>query len=292
MSDDVRPVIKEKVFAFYLGVIDSIIPVACGHTYHFMADEAFARWRESEDFNWPTFNAITSLELLDKAHLAAITALIRTKRWAVAVCLMEEANNLVGWASSARGLLESSGDIVDGLLNIGADIAAYHQDISRCLSGQQPVPVALGALEGPLDHFVLGQWMRSKKGDENNPLRAKDNAFYVGRLEAVLPGATAFYHRLCAIAHPSKASIEYLYKLNGKEGGLMVVPTNDASAISALRNEFPNALTHTLMMSCNPPLLILRVLHKFRRHPKLDALRKLKWDNIKAWPGIERSLKR
>lgn len=285
---------EEKLFgdaAFYLDVVDAIAPVAFGHTYHFMPDDVFAKWKESENFSWETFNSITSLELIDKAHLAAMTALIRTKRWAVAICLMEEAHNLVGWASAARGLLESSGDIVDGLLNIAPSIAAHHKDISRCLSGHEPIPARLGELEKPLDHFVHGRWMRSKKG-EDNPLKAKDNVFYVGLIESVLPGATMLYHRLCAIAHPSNASIEYLYHFGAEVGGLKLVPTNDAAAIDNLRQEFPTALRDALTMSCNPPLLILRVLHKFGIHPKLAALKKLNWAKIKTWPEIEKSLKR
>jgi hypothetical protein len=86
------PSAEMKIFgdaAFYLDIIDSIAPVALGHTYHFMTDDAFAKWKGSDDFSWETFNAITSFELIDKAHLAAMTALLRTKRWATAVCLME-----------------------------------------------------------------------------------------------------------------------------------------------------------------------------------------------------------
>jgi len=116
-----RSSLETKLFgdaAFYLGIIDAIAPVALRHTYHFMRDDVFAKWRDSENFNWKEFNRIVSLELIDKAHLAAMTALIRTKRWASAVCLMEEAHNLIGWATACRGLLESSGDVVDGLLNI------------------------------------------------------------------------------------------------------------------------------------------------------------------------------
>jgi len=133
--------------------------------------------------------------------------------------------------------------------------------------------------------------MRSKKG-EDNPLKAKDNVFYVGQLESVLPGATMLYHRLCAICHPSNMSIDYLYHLSTENGGLKLVPANDVTAITELRKEFPTALRDALMMSCNPPLLILRVLHKFGIHPKLVALKNLPWAKIKMWPEIEKSLRR
>jgi hypothetical protein len=45
-------------------------------------------------------------------------------------------------------------------------------------------------------------------------------------------------------------------------------------------------------MCCNPPLLILRVLHKFGIHPKLSALKKVDFSTIKMWSAIEKLLKR
>jgi hypothetical protein len=103
---------------FYLDVINQIESIALTHEYSFVDDEFFQHWTRSDSFNVARFNQILSLELIDKAHLAAVSALMRTKRWAEAICIMYEAENFLGWASAARGLLESAGDIVDSLLNI------------------------------------------------------------------------------------------------------------------------------------------------------------------------------
>jgi len=51
--------------------------------------------------------------VVDKAHLGAVTSLVRTRRWANAVAIAHEQSNVLAWA--VRGLLESAGDIEGGL---------------------------------------------------------------------------------------------------------------------------------------------------------------------------------
>jgi hypothetical protein len=278
--------------AFYLDIIEEIMPIALRYEYKFMNDVAFAELKSSEEINPSILDHILSSELVDKAHLAATSALLRTKGWADAVCLMYEVKNFLGWASSARGLLESSGDIVDGLLSIPFSLAQHHRVISHALSGAESQNVHdYSALEAKLDHFVLARWMRAKKG-EVTVLKAKDNAAYIELIERVMPNALVYYQRLSGIAHPSSASLEYLYDDNTPTGGaFMLTSANDGRAIAAVCQEFPTALGVTLMMSCNPALLILRVLHKFGAHPKLVSLKKLNWSGIKGWPDIEQYLR-
>jgi len=78
-------------------------------------------------------------------------------------------------SSAARGLLESSGDIVDALLNIAPTLAEYHHEISNCLSGQEVKIINVTDLERPLDHFVHARWMRGS----DKVIKAKDNVEYV-----------------------------------------------------------------------------------------------------------------
>ena len=114
----------------------------------------------------------------------------------------------------------------------------------------------------------------------------------MGILDSANPGTLKLYHQLCAICHPSHESIKYFYDSSrGREGRLKLAPTNDAKAIAAICEAHSTVLPDALMMSCNPPLYILRVLHKFGVHPKLAALRKLDWEAIKMGAEIERYLK-
>lgn len=279
--------------AFYSDVIDTIMPIALSHEYTFVADDWFDKWTETESFTVERTNSILALELIEKAHLAAVTALMRTKRWVDATCLMYDNANFVGWAASVRGLLESAGDTVDGLLNIPLPLAQNHLTIRRCLAGTESDNfVGYSELEAKLDHFVHARWMRTKRGEDNQTLKAKDNAEYVGVLKSASPGMLKLYHQLCAICHPSSKSLNYFYNSSpGPAGRLSLVPTNDAKAIAAICSAYPAALCDAVMMSCNPPLYTLRVLHKFGFHPKLEALKKLDWRLIKMGPEIERHLK-
>jgi hypothetical protein len=290
MKSTEKAVFKDA--AFYFDVIREITPAILRHEYKFMRDDVFDRLVKSDEVTPSMLNQILSLELIDKAHLAATSALLRTKRWADAVCLMYEAENFLGWASSARGLLESSGDIVDGLLDIPYSLAEHHRQIAQGLSGSASQDLhGYSQFENKLDHFVFAKWMRAKKGEENI-LKAKDNAAYIELIERVMPNAKSYYQRLCGITHPSNASLEFLVDDNTSTGGpLRLSASNDRQAITAMCAEFPTALSVTLEMSCNPALLILRVLHKFGVHPKLAFFKKMHWANIKMWPDIERFLK-
>jgi hypothetical protein len=289
MNSTDKTVFKDA--AVYLDIIDEIMPVALRHEYKFMRDDAFDELKRSGQLNAPMLNQILASELVDKAHLAATAALLRTKRWADAICLTYDSENFLGWASSARGLLESSGDIIDGLLKVPFSLAENHRTIARGLSGAESQELhSYTQLENKLDHFVLAKWMRAKKGEENI-LKAKDNAAYIENIERVMPNALIYYQRLCGITHPSNASLEFLYDDNTPIGGhFKLTAANDRRAITAICDEFPTALRVTLMMSCNPALLILRVLHKFGAHPKLAPLKKLHWPGIKGWSDIEKCL--
>jgi len=120
--------------AKYLELIDEIVPIATKHDYTFVSDEWFETWSHSEHVSIDQANHIIMHELLEKSHLAAITALIRARRWADAVCRMSDGSNFVGWAASLRGLLESAGDTVDGLINVPTSLARNYDLITRCLA--------------------------------------------------------------------------------------------------------------------------------------------------------------
>jgi hypothetical protein len=218
---------------------------------------------------------------------------LRTERWADAICLLYDANNFIGWAAAARGLLESAGDTVDGLLNIAYSIAEHHRAITQCIVGNDDMVFDFSQLERLLDHFVHARWMRTKKGEEST-LKAKENVSYVRTLESVVPGVEKLYHQLCSVTHPSADSMTYFYVAPslGENYSFRLSATNDSAKLSEFLSQYPNALRDALMMSCNPPLLILRVLHKFAIHPKLTELKKFDFTAIKMGSEIERLLRR
>jgi hypothetical protein len=228
-----------------------------------VSDDWYKEWAESDEFSIKRRNFIIAMELIDKAHLASITALLRAKRWADATCLAYEKENFLSWAASVRGLLESAGDTVESLLNIPITLALRHRDLAGFLAGNDEGALIAEEIEGKLDHFIHAKWMRAKRGEEN-VIKAKDNVEYVGALEQVIPNVELkpLYHRLCAICHPSNASIEYFYDASAA-GNLRLAPAKDKEAIIAICQEYPDALFYALQVHCLLPFLTLRVLHKF-----------------------------
>ena len=212
---------------FYVDIFDQIEPYLTTHKYHFMTDESYNAFICSEHFTVVLANQIVSLELIDKAHLAATVALFRTKQWIEATCLGYESHNFMAWAAAARGLVESTGDILDGLLSVPLSLATHHHAISKALAGRASgTAFSFSEIERGLDHFVLAHWMRAPKGEVR---KAKDNAEYVQALEPSIPRVVEFYRRLCGITHPSSASVEYLYEIGSD--GLKVNLKNDRAEI-------------------------------------------------------------
>jgi hypothetical protein len=112
---------------------------------------------------------------------------------------------------------------------------------------------------------------------------------YVKILECETPSVESLYHRLCAITHPSNASISWIYEAE-KDGLMKLSVVNDETRITELCDEFPNALQGSLGMCCNVPLLILHVLHKFGIHPKIPELRPYGYGPSKLGQRIKRLL--
>jgi len=127
--------------------------------------------------------------------------------------------------------------------------------------------------------------MRAPKSDVR---KAKDNIDYVQALESGVPTIVEFYRKICGVTHPSSSSIDYLYVVTPT--GLRLDTGRNVIAVEGFCNEFPDVLPESLMYACNAALLILRVLHKFRMHPQLPELKRLKWSGIPAWTIIEKSL--
>ncbi|MBU0584031.1 MAG: hypothetical protein KKB66_16055 [Alphaproteobacteria bacterium] len=275
----------------YFPIIESVLLRVQRHRYAFLSDEWYRQQVEIDALSVADRNQIVALDLIEKAHLAAVTSLIRIKRWADAAILMHSSENFLGFCGALRGLIEHSGDTVDGLLNLGGSIAANHRTLSQMFKGKVKKDlVDCSAMEAVVDHYIHAGWV-NQKSVADRALAAKPNVEYVRLVERALPGAVTLYHRLCAIVHPSNASISWLYQFDPESGLLMVVP-NDSERISSLCNEFPEAASVTLQLACNSALITLRVLHKFGHHPQLPELKGLDWRGVKFASEIEGLLRK
>ncbi|RWO24451.1 hypothetical protein [Mesorhizobium sp.] len=285
---------RTKLFrgsASYFPLLDQILPRALKHRYSFLDDDWFRDQVDAGNLSLAEINHFIALDLLEKSHLAAVTALIRIMRWADALCHMHDAANYLGFAGALRGLVENGGDSVDGLLNVAGTLAERHRTLSRMLGGHFGTElVDCSAVEHALDHYIHAGWT-GRKPQSNPAFTAKANVDYVRLVEKALPGAVSLYHRLCAIVHPSSASIEWLFEFDEEGDHRMTLAANDAAEIAALCEEFPDVANVTIQLTCNAALMTLRVLHKFPLHPQIPELKKLGWSQVKFAGEIEQQLR-
>lgn len=273
----------------YFPLLEKVIPRVVTHRYTFISDDWFREQVDGGKLSPADMNAVVAVDILEKAHLAAATSLIRISRWADAVCLMYDARNFPGYASALRGLIENGGDSVDGLLNIPAALATHHHRLTEMLDGRMATELAdCSALEQILDHYIHAGWA----GKKSDPVRAaKANAEYVALIEKVVPSAVSLYHRLCAIVHPSNHSIGWLFNVDELGDRRVALTVDDSAKIEAINAEYPSAIGQTFSLTCNCALLTLRVLHRFPLHPKIPELKKVDWSPIRVGRDVEKLLR-
>jgi hypothetical protein len=107
-----------KRAAVYLDLIDNIAPIASKHEYTFVSSEYYTQRLNSNPFTIEERNFIIALELIEKAHLASVTALLRARRWADATCLMYEKENFVGCAADPQHAFPGQGQMKPEQLEI------------------------------------------------------------------------------------------------------------------------------------------------------------------------------
>jgi hypothetical protein len=271
----------------YLQMVDSVLKRAKVHQYSFYSEEYFESLKNETPNRIAEMNVVVSHELLEKSHLCSVTAILRNLAWIESCAREFSAQNYFGFAACARGFVESVGDSIDGLLLVPFTLAEHHSGIVSLLSGRFESAMAdFSKLEEKLDHYMFAGWSRTK-----GPLKAKDNQDYIAGLESAhIPDIIKHYRKLCAITHPSSSSVSAFYEIDQNNFTVLFTNGLQSKRCVDLVNEIGASLTGILPYSMNPSLLILRVLHKFGRHPKIPEMKKISWAEIPGWASISKAL--
>lgn len=138
--------------------------------------------------------------------------------------------------------------------------------------------------EQELDHFLHAKWGRDKKNIEV----AKDNVEYISHLEkAGLSDALIIYRKLSHLTHPSSGTVSiFIEEANNSEWSLVLRTPSARSYVDDFLTTHPDFVSRTLEMALNPPLMVLKILHKFRVFPAIHQLRDVSWRNA-VWEQVE-----
>ena len=95
-------------------------------------------------------------EILARAHLTALTGILRSRRWLSGVVSATRDKNLLAFASAFRGLIESAADTSSAFQGIPLTLAHYHSQIIADLSGKLAKTVFFSSkeIEDALIHFL------------------------------------------------------------------------------------------------------------------------------------------
>jgi hypothetical protein len=228
-------------------------------------------------------------EMLGRAHLSSVASIVRATAWIDCAAREYEAGNLYGWAAACRSLIEAAGDTMNSLSRAPFALAKNHHLIRANLNGTGNIVLQSAELEDDLIHFTHGR--KIEKG-VNAPKshKAKQSWEYVKLVENMkIIGVAQLYSELCEFVHPAAGSV--LSMITETEDSWMIVPTNQNELLISLVAEKRRVLSEILWAAFNPPLLTLRVLHKFAIFSHIDALKKYNFDTIADWSKINAALR-
>lgn len=273
----------------YGTIVNEIAPFIGREQYRFEDPEVFERNSADPRFGPTYINRTYWYETLERAHLAAVASILRTCRWVDLAVREYEAENIFGWASAARSIIEAAGDAGDSLGVVPRTLANNRGRIEACLAGKSSVLFTSAELEDALIHFSHAR--KISKGEiAPDSHRAKSSAAYVGFVADLKVGdVRSLYAHLCEIVHPAALSVAVIF--NNKGGAFVVDPEMERDLLKRDVEGSREVLGGALMAALNPALLTLRVLHSFDLFTKINPLRKVDFSPIPAWPSIEKALR-
>lgn len=233
-------------------------------------------------------------EMLGRAHLAAVTAILRSRHWLSAVLTASVDKNLLAFAATYRGLMESAADAGTALSRIPLMLAHYHPSISESLSGDATVISGSKEMEDELIHYSHGRYIQ-KSDKASFPLshEARPTQKYLQVFESRGSDEIARCYRfLCDLTHPGAPSVYmWLAAMDTKGSVFTISAGQDELGILAFLEEYEGVLLQLLAFAFTAPMLVLRMLNYFSieelRTPDLSS-----WylDNIPLWTKCRSAL--
>lgn len=265
---------------------DALVETLTGFNYEILTEEELVQNRD-----FPDVARTYCKEIMYRAHWAAATAVLRTHRWVKATSVMQESSNYLGFAASFRGLIESTGDIIDGLIHVPLTIVEHMHSICETLERRAVVFHDFGQLEEKLIHFTHARKL-GKSSSSPATHQAKTNTDYIKQLQA---SGQSFmldcYAELCQIAHPAAPSLMCFVEYDGKN---LISLNNqlDNIMMADFCQRYRPVLDRIIPLSLGSPISLLKVLNLLPiseiNTPEADSIEL----HMPAWIKIEEMLSR
>ena len=225
-------------------------------------------------------------EILARAHLASATAILRSRQWIEAMRVSVMAPNLLSFAASFRGLLESAADSSTALESVPLTLARDHTDLLRALAGKAQSEIHLNPeLEDRLIHYASARRLTKAElqaaptSHKAQKVRDYINVLENGRVIDVIP----CYQALCDLTHPGASSVGmWLHQID--EHTYEIRANQDKEAIDYFLAEYRETFVELLFFAFNPALVTLRILNYFPlKSLHTAALNKWDMSRVPIW---------
>lgn len=267
----------------YIEIIDRLELERSKASYSFMVVEDFEQLLREEPANGVQ---IYWSEILARAHLTAVVAILRSRRWIDAIVAAANDGNMFSFSAAFRGFIESSADTLHALGGVAFFLSENHLRIKQALAGKLEEQFFTGKeIEDALIHFKYARHLSRAEMEAVPPShRAMQVRQYMEGLEkGKVPKVVACYEALCDFTHPGASSV-WMW-LASKDGiNLELNPNQDEAEISYFLTEYGETLQELVMFAFTPAFLVLNVLNYFPvRTLHTSAL--LGWDlsGIQTW---------
>lgn len=209
------------------------------------------------------FQRIYVIGILERSHLACMTFLARSHRWLKSCRTAIETLNILGFAASLRGFLESAADGFDAIGYLPGSLENGFEYIYVLLhepDAKDTTSVMMKELEDRLIHYAFATRL-PKIGPSMPNHRAKSQADYIREFEkAGVSEVGSLYENLCALTHPSSESVNCF--LIEAEHLMSFTAQHDDTSIELILHKYEECIANIFQYSLNPALIALAYLHR------------------------------
>ena len=226
-------------------------------------------------------------EVLSRAHIAAVTSILRSGHWMSAVLSAYSEQNALGFAAAFRALMESAADTSVGLRSTPLTLAHIHPRICEALAGRALTMFGSKELEDDLIRYTHARFL---KADERDSLPDTHKALRPGDLKDLkelgnADKVAAAYRFLSDLTHPAAASVSiWLAPVDDKGLEYTLSARQGEAIISAFLEVYETVLLDVLMLAFNTPIVVLNTLNQFPvREFHTPALLNADLGGLAAW---------
>lgn len=210
-------------------------------------------------------NQIYWEEIVARAHLTAVTTILRSRQWINAVTSSVRDNNLLSFSAALRGLIESVADSATILGHVPLGISRNSAHIIRALSGEINNGIFVAEnLEDSLIHFAYARKLtKDERLNFPESHHAKSVRDYIEVLENwKIQNIIECYRELCDLTHPGSSSVSmWLNHVSELEIELKVGQGKEI--ISRFLTEYRMTIFELIMIGFNPAIVTLKLLNYF-----------------------------